>query len=82
MVRIGAYADLGFMLLMFQWRCDYGTISLLCSSARRSYVMGLEIPGCDEGDLEDQRKAGLSRGKGLFAGFRDWQNNERGMLLA
>ena len=44
--------------------------------------MKLEIPGCDEGIMGDQRRAQLSRGKGLVAGFGDCRNNERGTFLA
>ena len=44
--------------------------------------MKLEIPGCDEGILEDRRLANRSRGKGLVTGFEDGQNNERGVFLA
>ena len=42
--------------------------------------MELEIHGCDEGTLDDRRRAKLLRGKGLVAGFEDYKNNERGVL--
>ena len=72
----------GALLSMFQLRFDCGTISLLYFPARRSYNMRLEIPGCDDGVLEDRRRAKLPRGKRLVAGFEDFQNSERRMILA
>ena len=44
--------------------------------------MKLEIPGCEEGILEDRRRAKLTQGKGLVAEFEDRLNNERGRFLA
>ena len=42
----------------------------------------VEIPGCDEGALEDWKRAKLSRGKGLVAGFEEIRNNESATFLA
>ena len=44
--------------------------------------MKLEIPRCDDGIMEKRRRAKLSRGKGIVAGFEDRQNNERGIFFA
>ena len=82
MARIGSYVDPGFILPVFQQRYDCRTIILLYFSARRSCVMILEIPGSDEGTLEDRRRTMLPRGKWLVARYGDYQNNKRGISLA
>ena len=51
-------------------------------SESRSCIVKPEIPGCDEGILEDRRRAKSLRGKELVAGFEDCQINERGIFLA
>ena len=58
------------------------SMSWLYFSARRSCIMKLEIPGRDEGILEDRNRAKLTRGKGVVAGVEDSQNNERRIFLA
>ena len=66
MVRTAAYVHLGFTFSMFQQWSDYGTIGLLYFSARRSCIMGLGIPGCDEGTLEIGDELRFREAKGRY----------------
>ena len=45
---------------MSQLQFDYVTISVLNFSARRNWIIDLEIPGCEEEIIEKNRKLGGS----------------------
>ena len=69
-MRVGAYVDLGFMMLMSQGLFDYVAVSMSYLYAKRSCIIKLELPGCDEVPNYqismniEMRPAKLSRGKG------------------
>ena len=58
---------------------DCGTISLLFSSARQSFVMKLEVSGCDVRILE-MRRANLSRGMTFVPGACEELIRLRGVI--
>ena len=72
MVRFGAYVDLGFILVMFQQRFDYGMINLLCSLR-------------DEGSSGSSRSPGVSKKPwriGDELSFREAKGSLRGLRIA